>query len=131
MQNKLIETRRLAEAVERLGAEYNLPIKVVFRVTLALGEVVANVINHGYDDGDDQEIIVNLDVIDQELICKVEDAGIPFNPLEAPLPDIAEHARQRKSGGLGILFMRTFMDHLAYERTDDRNILTLRKSLQQ
>ena len=48
LKNKLVETRRVAAAVENLGFEHDLPIKVVFRVTLALGEVVANVINHGY-----------------------------------------------------------------------------------
>jgi len=53
------------------------------------------------------------------------DSGIAFNPLLVAPPDLSLPVEVRPTDGLGILLMRNMVDDLRYERTGDKNILTL------
>jgi serine/threonine-protein kinase RsbW len=57
---------------------------------------------------------------------EVEDDGRPFNPLEAPPPDIGKPLAEREVGGLGIHLVRKMMDELEYRRENDKNLLILK-----
>ena len=54
----------------------------------------------------------------------IEDDARGFDPLAAPPPNLDTAIEHRPVGGLGVHFVRTAMDRVAYERRDDRNILT-------
>lgn len=56
--------------------------------------------------------------------------GAPFNPLmiETEIDPLAP-LEERAIGGLGILFMRQYMDDIRYERRKRTNILTLIKKI--
>ena len=53
------------------------------------------------------------------------DAGKPFNPLDAPEPDVSAPAEKRAIGGLGIFLVKKMSERVAYRRTGDRNVLTV------
>jgi anti-sigma regulatory factor (Ser/Thr protein kinase) len=53
------------------------------------------------------------------------DTGQPFNILALPPPDLTAAIDQRPVGGLGVLFIRTLMDHVTYRRDGNQNILQL------
>ena len=55
------------------------------------------------------------------------DDGKPYNPLEKPDPDITLDADERDIGGLGIFLVKKNVDEIFYERTDDKNILRMKK----
>ena len=59
----------------------------------------------------------------------VEDDGLPFNPLEAPEPDLDSPIETRQIGGLGIHLVRNVTDGLEYRRNEGRNRLVIRKQL--
>ena len=64
------------------------------------------------------------------LIAVLQDDGKPFNPLlEAPAAILEGSIEDRPIGGLGIHFMRTLMDEVAYQREEGHNRLTLIKHL--
>jgi serine/threonine-protein kinase RsbW len=44
-----------------------------------------------------------------------------------PPPDLNADLESRPVGGLGVHFMKTLMDEVAYRREGDRNVLTMRK----
>jgi sigma-B regulation protein RsbU (phosphoserine phosphatase) len=46
-------------------------------------------------------------------------------------PDITKKASERKKGGLGIFFVKKKVDSIAYEYSDNKNILTLKKIFQE
>lgn len=60
---------------------------------------------------------------------EVEDNGRPFNPLEAPTPDVNMSVADRPVGGLGIYLVRRVMDGLEYRRQQGKNVLVMRKTL--
>ena len=59
------------------------------------------------------------------------DAGIPFDMLARPAPDLTVDAVQRAVGGLGIPLIRALMDNVTYHREGARNILRLTALLPQ
>ena len=60
---------------------------------------------------------------------QIEDDGKEFNPLSYAEPDTDLSLDDRKIGGLGIHFVRKIMDDITYIRSDNKNILTLKKNI--
>lgn len=126
-RNQVSEIARAAQAVEHFGAANGLPADVVFKVNLALDEVVTNVISHGYQDQNDHQIDITLTLDGGEVVVRVEDDGRAYNPLDAPRPDLEADIDARPIGGLGVHIVRTLMDGLEYRREGGRNVLIMRK----
>ena len=127
--NQRAEIERLARLAERFGTEQHLSDDDVMMINLVLDEVVANIISHGYDDAGEHQIHVTLALDDAELTIRVEDDGRPFNPLDAPPPDLDLPLEDRPVGGLGIHIVRSVMDAVEHRRDDNRNVLIMRKTI--
>jgi anti-sigma regulatory factor (Ser/Thr protein kinase) len=121
------EIQRLSDLVQEFGERHDLPPKVIFALDLALEETLMNVISYGYPDGGDHQIIVRLALDRGEVTAEVEDDARPFNPLEAPEPDLSKPLEERLIGGLGIHLTRKMMDGLDYRRQGDKNLLMMKK----
>ncbi|PWU18558.1 MAG: ATP-binding protein [Verrucomicrobia bacterium] len=117
------------EAASRWLAERAAPAAADYFTNLAIEELVTNCIKYGYDDSAEHFIEVEVKLCPDELVVTVTDDGRPFNPLEAPEPDIALPVADRPVGGLGIHLLRRMSDRMDYARSDGKNLLTLRKSL--
>jgi len=129
VRNQIEALAPLTQSVEAFGARHHLSEAVVFAVTLALDEIVTNVVSYGYDDSADHDIHVCMSLRADDLIVEVEDDGRPFNPLEAEAPDLDASLADRKVGGLGIHLVRKLMDGLEYHREQGKNRLVMRKSV--
>jgi anti-sigma regulatory factor (Ser/Thr protein kinase) len=125
--NQRREVERLAGLVEQFGEAHGLAADDVSAVNLLLDEVVINIISHGYDDEREHQIAVNLALEDHVLAIRIEDDGRPFNPLDAPAPNLDLPIEERPIGGLGIYIARSIADEMKYHREDGRNVLTLKK----
>ena len=129
LANDLDSLAGLAERVERFGAEQRLPASVVNALNVALDEAVSNAINHGYEAGAPGEIAVRLRRDADRVEVEVEDDGRPFDPLQAPPPDLSLPLERRPIGGLGIHLIRNLMDEVSYARIGGRNVLKMVKHL--
>jgi serine/threonine-protein kinase RsbW len=127
LANDLAGLAEVAERVERFGAEQRLPASVVNALNVVLDEAVSNAVNHGYAAGVRGEIAVRLRRRPDTVLVEVEDDGKPFDPLQAPPPDLTLPLEQRPIGGLGIHLIRNLMDEVAYARVDGRNVLKMAK----
>ena len=95
-------------------------------LNLSLDELITNTVSYGYRDTGEHEIRVTLTERDETLVTVLEDDGIAFDPFtDAPVPDLEAGVEERRIGGLGVYFVKTLMDEVAYERVDDRNRITL------
>ncbi|GAB4174488.1 MAG: ATP-binding protein [Thalassobaculales bacterium] len=130
LTNDLAEITRLAETIEAFGKAHGLPEKVVFHVNLVLDELITNIISYGYPEEGPRSITVGLALDDGALEVRLEDDGVAFNPLaDAREPDTAAALEDRPIGGLGVHFMKTFMDAVDYRREDGLNRLRMVKKL--
>ena len=129
LKNSLSELDYLCEHLENYGQKIGLSKKIVFEINLALDELFTNIISYGFNDDQEHLIKVTIKPQKEELCLRIEDDGIPFNPIEFETPDVACSVENCKIGGLGIHIMRKLMDDICYQRSDDKNILTLKKNL--
>ena len=121
------ELGRITDAVDELGHKEDWSNDLLFRVHLVLEELVLNIIDYGFDDGnEDHEFEVVLISEDDNLTIQITDDGIPFDPLkDAKIPDTDAPLEDRPIGGLGVHLVRTMMDEVSYRREDGKNHLTL------
>lgn len=129
LHNRLSELERVGETVEAFGEAHDLPGKVVQALALCVDEVVTNVIAYAYDDQAEHRITLRLALRAGEVAAEVEDDGKPFNPLDAPPPDLTQSLEDRPIGGLGVHFVRRLMDGVEYRREQGKNLLVMRKTL--
>jgi anti-anti-sigma factor len=129
LKNRLAELERVATAVAHFAEQQRLSTKATFDVSLALDEVLTNVIRYAYEGAGEHEITVRLVRDEAQLTVETEDDGRAFNPLEIRAPDVAKPLAERQIGGLGMHLVRSVMDGLEYARRNGKNVLRMTKSL--
>lgn len=100
----------------------------VFRLDLALFEILVNIVRYGYPDGAG-EIRVNLKIEPASVRVEIRDHGIPFDPQAAPPPVLDDILSGKRKGGLGIHLARSLTDEMIYRRDGAENVLVLRVAL--
>ena len=85
--------------------------------------------NYAYPMGTQGDITLDASFDGSILKFVITDSGKPFDPTEGGRLDTSLSAEERPIGGLGIFLVRELMDSINYERIDNKNILTLKKSI--
>ncbi|MEM7522728.1 MAG: SpoIIE family protein phosphatase [Pseudomonadota bacterium] len=120
-----------AARLEAWGAAVGASDPTVHAVSLSLDELMTNAIQHGSAGaprtGFRMDVVITL--ADDRLTVVLTDNGGAFDPFSAAPPDLESTPEDRPIGGLGVHFAKTLTDTHAYERRDDRNVVTLTKSL--
>lgn len=130
LTNDLAEIPRLATFLEEFCAPLDPTPKDSLALQLALEEIVTNVINHGYTDGQPHTFTVALSSAAPDRVTVViNDDAIAFDPLARAEVDTTLPLEDRPIGGLGVHLVKKLMDTAHYERRDGHNILTLERIL--
>lgn len=111
--------------------ESGLPAKRVNQLSIAIEEVLVNIINYAYREPPGP-VEISLSKLPEERAFRItfKDQGIPFDPLkEEYQPDLTGTLDERKLGGLGIYLVRQLVDHVTYKREQGSNLLTMTLSL--
>ena len=117
---------RASKFLDDLAEAYAIPPAVLTDLRIAFDEVVTNIVKYGRS----REIRVRCVVRDGRLETTIEDDGVAFDPLQAPVPDVGAPIAERAVGGLGIHFVKNLMSSVDYERIGGRNRLTLVQRLE-
>jgi len=123
--NQSNELPHLRHIVEAFLPPQQIKKKIRYAIDLILEEVITNVIDHGYEDRQQHEITVRLQVDKGQVAIRVEDDGKPFNPLAAPRLNTKNPSLERLEGGLGIHLVRSLMNSMAYHRDQGKNIFEI------
>ena len=75
------------------------------------------------------ELCVGFDAESRTMTFRMEDKGVPFDPLKIPDPDITLSDEEREIGGLGIFITKKTMDSVTYAYENGKNILTMTKKI--
>lgn len=125
IKNSVGEIPIAIEAVTKWISDRNLSPRVDYLPGLAIEELVTNCIKYAYPAGEEHVLAIELRLADSTLALTVTDDGRPFNPLEAPSPNLDLPPEERPVGGLGIHLLRQLSDGMDYVRVNDRNRVTL------
>ena len=131
VKNNIAELENIALTLENFFETNNLSPTMLFEVNLAIEEVFTNIVFYAFPDKIEQQIKIDLQKNEKTLFIKIEDAGVPFNPLLTSEPTFDKPLSERQIGGLGIHLIRKMMDKVEYSRTGQKNMLTLHKNLPQ
>ena len=125
MRNDIQQIPTLAEWIDTLG----LPDALNMSINLALEETVSNVMLYAYPETQSGRVLVEAEKFPERVVFTISDSGKAFDPTEQAEPDLSLSVEDRPIGGLGIHLVRQIMDEIHYERKNDKNILTLVKSI--
>ena len=102
----------VADAARRLGFSED----AMFGIDLSVREAVTNAVLHGNLQDESVPFEVGVVGTDAGLVVTVRDRGQGFDPTRVADPTAEENLH--KASGRGILFMRTFMDEVAWEHPE-------------
>jgi len=91
---------------------------------LAIDELLANVIHHGYGAGRGGTIRLRLELVSGRVRLEIRDAAPAFDPLSA---EPAGGRAASGGGGLGIELVKRAMDRLEYARENGENRIVLER----
>lgn len=125
LHNDINEIPSLGDWVEWVGETYELDPASVFQLNLALEEAVVNVMSYAYPNQEGRPVTLVVSKQDNQLVFKLTDNGVPFDPTKEEDPDLNVSLEERQVGGLGIFLVKQLMCSVEYRRENDTNILTM------
>ena len=129
LKSKLSELKLLCSHLEDYGRMMELSRKCLFEINLGLDELFTNIISYGFEDKSEHQIKFTFAKDNDKLVVKMEDDGVPFNPLEVASPDMSQDLDSINIGGMGIHLVKKMMDDIDYQRAEGKNRLVLTKCL--
>jgi serine/threonine-protein kinase RsbW len=109
--------------------DHHLPDILQNQIILAVDEIVANLIIHSNHEDESKHLDIRVTVQDHEFRFEAEDDGDSFSPAEYRDPDLQEHIRTGRKGGVGIALVNRIMDEVEFATIGTRNFCRLRKRL--
>jgi sigma-B regulation protein RsbU (phosphoserine phosphatase) len=129
LPNDIDTIPQLNEFIDAVAEEMALDMSLAMSLNLAIEEAVVNVMEYAYPDGEKGDVEIEVTVDEGWLTFIISDSGIAFDPTTKEDADTTLSAEERPIGGLGIFLVRQLMDTIEYQRTNDKNVLTLRKHI--
>jgi serine/threonine-protein kinase RsbW len=99
------------------------------RILILLEELLTNLAKYGYPDRQAGRAEIVLALNGSRLEIEFIDDGCAFDPLAVPLPNLDESLEERPIGGLGLHLLRSLTDVVRYERSNNKNVIRLSRSI--
>jgi serine/threonine-protein kinase RsbW len=127
IRNSPRDVRGVLNAVEELCRAHGLATETALDVRLVAEEVLTNVVKYAHGGTKERLVELRLSASQESVRMEFRDEGAPFNPLDAPLPDLKRRPEERGIGGLGVHLVKSLVDDASYSREGSVNILVLIK----
>ena len=118
---------KIGDFVRKVATEAGFDSFAVYSVEMAVDEACSNIIEHAYGGEGKGTIRCTCEVTEAELTVSLEDNGQSFNPSEVPSPNLSENLEEREAHGLGLYFIRQWMDDVQFITGGKHNKLVMVK----
>lgn len=129
LPNDINTIPQLNEYIDSVCEDMGLDMATSMSLNLALEEAVVNVMSYAYPEGTKGTVNIETIADNTQITFIISDSGKFFDPTAKEEVDTTLSAEERPIGGLGIHLIRQIMNHVVYERKDDKNILKLTKNI--
>ncbi len=99
----------------------------VYSIEMAVDEACSNIIEHAYEGEGKGDIRCTCSVTEDTLKVIIKDRGKPFDLSSVPPPNLSDDLEERQAHGLGLHFIRKWMDEVDFLSKDAENTLTMVK----
>ena len=124
----LDDIQTVTDFIEDTLEEMECPDQFKYKVDIIVDEIFSNICNYAYEGEAGVAAIILEEIQDPHGVKLIfADRGVPYNPLEKEDPDISLALEDRAIGGLGIFMVKQCVDEIAYNYSNGRNILTVKK----
>jgi serine/threonine-protein kinase RsbW len=130
LKNHLSDLGKIKKAVVKMSTSICCNKRRFKEIDLILEELFTNIVCHGFNDNKEHDIDISLTCDEKVLVIRMEDDGQPFDVTESVSPDTKCAIEKRCIGGLGIHFIKHFIDECKYSRKKDKNIVVLKKNIE-
>ncbi|MBD1398282.1 ATP-binding protein [Pontibacter sp. JH31] len=110
-------------------AGFTLSDILMNQIVLAVDEICANLIIHANQEDPSKSISLNVSEKSGMLRFEITDNGVAFRRSEYKEPNIEEHVRIGKKGGVGIALVNRIMDKVEFETAGNKNTCLLYKKI--
>lgn len=100
----------------------------VYSIEMAVDEACSNIIEHAYGGEGKGVIRCTCSFDEKSLVIVLQDQGKSFDPSTVPQPNLSQNLDDRKAHGLGMYFIRQWMDEVSFHAAGSENILTMVKN---
>lgn len=111
-------------------ATYDLSELQLNQIVLAVDEVVANLIIHANAEDDTQYLQLRVNFENHGVDIEIEDdSHVTYRPSTFREPDLREHVRQARKGGVGMALVNRIMDRVEFTTIGTHNVCRLHKHI--
>lgn len=121
--------KTIRDFVTQYLSQYDLSEIILNQIVLAVDEISANLIIHANHEDSSKYMELAIDRLDGQLRFEISDNGISFQQKNYKDPDIEEHIRIGKKGGVGIAIVNRIMDKVEFATDNGRNVCRLYKKV--
>lgn len=121
----LSDVLRMNDWLDDLMSAHGVPAARAGEVKVCLDEAVTNVLSYAFDAPERALADLRLTLTARGIVAELRDAGRPFDPLAAPVSEVAADLSDAQVGGLGIRIIRELATSARYAREGGENVLTL------
>lgn len=125
IESDFSEIERLNQELASFGEQNRIPADAIRKFSIAVDDLVNNIISYSTEKNVSHVIKVSCSYVENKLMLKIVDDGLPFNPFEQLKADTTSSLEDRQIGGLGRLLVRELMDDVDYDRQVGKNIVKL------
>jgi anti-sigma regulatory factor (Ser/Thr protein kinase) len=119
---------RFLQFIQDVCARIDASVETRYALRLAVEEVCTNLIDYGYGGGAAGPIEVTVYDERDRVRIVIRDRSPPFDPADAPPPDLTSDSERRPVGGQGWHLVKQMIDQIDYAAdTPSGNVLTLVK----
>ena len=129
LPNNIEAIPQLNEFIDIICEEQGIDFDAAMSLNLALEEAVVNVMDYAYPEGTEGYVDIDADADDESLTFVISDQGKEFDPTIKGNMDMNINPAERDLGGMGIFIMKNIMNQVTYQRLEGKNLLTMKKEL--
>jgi len=118
----------IREFISGLAHKVGFDAQNINKIELAVDEACTNVIAHAYNNDENQEIEISVQIKKDKFTVIVADKGKGFDFNHLEVPNMDKYMAELRVGGLGIYLIKSLMDEVDYQtRPDGKNEVRMTK----
>jgi len=118
---------KIGDFVRKVATDAGFESFAIYSIEMAVDEACSNIIEHAYGGEGKGNIRCSCQLNESALTISLQDTGRSFDPSSVNAPNLSNNLEERQAHGLGLFFIRQWMDDVQFESSGKHNTLIMTK----